>query len=247
VIALVATRDTGPVAIRLVSLLRAVAAAGLACLVIAAGVLAYSERVGDAARGRPPGSLTGTWLLSLWVVSGVIAAYLGGVYLVSRRVERPRRLRSPWDMTDYHSWREHRGPVPGRTGDSSRGGASLGEGSATFDDAVRKHRFNSPAIGLESAEAWHEVYDLTEKRHAEIVDALTDVLAVAAGRVAFPCADLTRCPRRESGTCFADQSVEQTDTPRPGKASGAPSMQRWARSGAASGHARHGDDPKPVA
>jgi hypothetical protein len=214
VIALVATRDTGPVAIRLVSLLRVVAASGIACLVIAAGVIAYSERVGDEKRALPPSQYTGTWFRWLWLASGVIAVYLGVVYLVSRHIERPHRMRSPWDMTSYGDWCRTRGREAHRRWRRPlhvAGATPEADTCPTFDEAVRRHGFDGPAIGLQSAEAWHEVYHPTQARHRAMVRALSHV-PQESGREGVSCADPTSCPRRDDGRCYAD--VPAVPSPR---------------------------------
>ncbi len=182
----VAHREFGGVAARLVAGVRAAAAVCMALPVVAAGFLAYTQQQPT----EPPEERTATALLWLSVSAGGITLYLAVVWFLSWWVEHAERIRSPWDMTEYDaaaddSKRRHQNP------------------SESLEGALERHRFLKLAIGLGSSEAWHEWYDVTEQRQKQVKEALEGMLEPRAGRVPFQCADPTRCPGKDSGTCLA--------------------------------------------
>jgi hypothetical protein len=177
------------VAARLVVGVRTVAAVCIGLPVVAAGFVAYTE----AAEGEPPEPSTFPALLTLTAVSGVLSLHLVVVWWLTRRVERSGRLSSPWDMTtDSAPRRAGRGADP----------HPLPPADRHLLDAIRAHRFHRPAISVRSSEAWHEQYDVTDGSTAAAVARLAALRVSPQETPAFTCADPSRCPQRDAGTCL---------------------------------------------
>ncbi|MGY1636849.1 hypothetical protein ACI78V_09365 [Geodermatophilus sp. SYSU D00742] len=188
---LVAHRESGGVASRLVVGVRTVAAMCIALPVLAAGFISYTEKQ----PGERPEPSTYPALLSLTVAAAVLSLDLVVVWLLSRRVERTGRPRSPWDMTaDPPRRRWFRGPPPALQGQPPDDRHLL--------DAIRAHRFDRPAISIRSSEAWHEYYDVTDSSHASAVARLKALRDTSGATPAFTCRAPTQCPRRETGACL---------------------------------------------
>jgi hypothetical protein len=145
--ALVAQRDFHGLAASMVTHLRAVGALSLSLPILAAGYLVYE--------GIPPltdGAMYRLRLamLVLFVASVVLLAAAAAALLLSWLGERNKRAEaSPWDMTVRKS---------------TNGGTAVHRRAVVFDDydtALQKLKFDAPAVGIRSAEGWHETYDWT--------------------------------------------------------------------------------------
>jgi hypothetical protein len=196
----VAHREFGGVAARLLVGVRMMAALCIALPVIAAGFIAYTEK----APTEPPEPRTSTAAEVLFGLAAGLTVYLAAVWWLSWRSEYARRIRSPWDMTRPDplrlGWGRFHPTRRGRARAEQRAKARESAGqtpSASFEEAVRRHGFDRPAVGLRSAEAWHEWYDLTDPDHESALRALGDILQPSEGRPSFQCADPTRCPRKD--------------------------------------------------
>jgi len=170
---LVAQRDVGGVGARLVIRMRAIGAAATALPVIAAGLLTYGNLgASDAqltADRRPIFALTGCSLLAALLISMA--------WLRSRLDERRKEVqRSPWDMTD-----DACRPV-----------------IRDYLDALREYQFDSAAVGIRSAEGWHERYAWDDETQKAAVAALQPTDERTDGDAAMPtCLDLdTACALR---------------------------------------------------
>lgn len=198
----VAHREFGGVAARLLVGVRALAALCMGLPVIGAGFVMFEETASE--RGLHVG--TGSALWSLCAIALVLAVFLLGVYVLSRRVERAGRIRSPWDMTRdgrrprrtaRRFWRlpppvDEEAPAPHEKSSGER------DTRLDFLDELELHGFHRPAVGIPSSDAWHERYDVTDQGHAEAVRLLEGL--VAPPRLA-PTGQRPRCPRQDAATC----------------------------------------------
>jgi hypothetical protein len=220
----VAHREFSGVAARLLVGVRAIAAVCIALPVIASGFIAYTER-------RPterPEPLTADAIMVLFVVAVCLTIYLATVWWLSWRGEQAQRIRSPWDMTEATpprlGWGRLRPTSTGRARAEERAKARARAEripSESFDEAVGRHGFRRPAIGLASSEAWHQWYDVTNSCHESTLRELDGILGPQTDRPAFQCADPTRCPRKDdclvlprSGTVGHGSPGARADTTR---------------------------------
>lgn len=144
--ALLAQREFGGVVARLVSRLRALAVIQIALPAIAAGFLAY----GGPTRGDKIS--VDAALISISVVASVIALLISFAWLHSLRVERST-VRSPWDIASNDQLQE-----------APRG----------FVQGLNRFGFDSPAVGIRSAEAWHERYNWSDAKQVAAVTGLME-------------------------------------------------------------------------
>ena len=141
------------VAARMVARLRGLAAVAVAQPIIAAAALAFADETNSAA---PMVQLRQGTLITLWTtmyVAFIVFLLIGGALGLSLNCERKgSKVASPWDMT---------------TDDES------GEKSPpNHRDALESYGFKTPAIGILSAEGWHERYGWTNEKQEAAVRAL---------------------------------------------------------------------------
>jgi hypothetical protein len=146
---LISQRETGEVAARLVSRLRAMGAVAVTLPVAMAGTLVFLiPSTGRDARPRWAEFL----VASTAVAAFAIAVLVTKAWRRSMRIERKKVVEgSPLDRTT----RTHVDNPP-----------------ADYWLAVDKYGFDSPAIGIRSAEAWHERYFWTDPKQRDAIVAL---------------------------------------------------------------------------
>lgn len=194
---LIAQRDFHGLAASMVTHLRAVGALSLLLPIVAAGILVYA--------GSPPwpaasGRRLELAILVLFVASTALFAASALALVLSWRAEQKWvEKSSPWDM----------------------GASDNGKGSADtriqlpddFHEAVRQFGFDQPAVGIQSAEGWHEVYGWTNEHQRDAEQDLTTLgerhrradSASDCAALGSTCAVTGRCPsmmrrRVSSGT-----------------------------------------------
>jgi hypothetical protein len=170
--AMIAHSSFTGVAARMVARLRGLAAVAVAQPVLAAGTLAFAEETHGV---TPTVQLEEGTLTALWTTMYVALAVflmIGSVLVLSLRCERRgSKLVSPWDMTTDDD-REEKAP-------------------SSYCGALKAYGFNGPAIGILSAEGWHERYAWTNEKQEAAVRALEE---------------LTAAPARTPLTCQWDQT-----------------------------------------
>ena len=183
---LIAQRDTGGVAARMLTPLRALAALNTSLPVIAAGFLVYAILdTHDWQRQLRRVSLWSmTWLSFAIAVTALLA------WLRTWWDERESgTLKSPWDVAINATDKELRTDF-----------------SRTFTDTIHELRFDKAAMGIRSAEGWHWRYSWTDEVQKETTGALhrlgTDLgdpaNAVACHKLDTACGQSTGCPVRKS-------------------------------------------------
>lgn len=153
VAALLSSREFGGVTARLVARTRALGTVQMALPAFAAGALAYggTKRYWGA-------TAEAIWLVGLFAASAVIVIMITYSWIHSLVVERRDILLSPWDMTSSDA-----------TTSSDRRVRDL---PGTFQELLKRYSFDRPAIGIRSAEAWHEVYAWSDRKQYQAVSAL---------------------------------------------------------------------------
>ncbi len=168
---LVAQRDSGGVAARFVSRLRALGAIIATIPVIQAGLLVYTGVL-----DRNQQQTVARLLLGL---AAFIALMISAAWVQSWLAEIREVVRSPWDMTVEEE-------VEAPPGD--------------FWEAVKRYRFGTAAVGIRSAEAWYERYRWTDRKQRDAVVALTSAGSLEAGPPCpvyrTTCASGGSCPAR---------------------------------------------------
>jgi hypothetical protein len=146
VVALIAQRDFGGVAARLVTPMRALGATSTALPIVTAGLLTYASR----ARELLPNSVKFA-VGAVSFASLVIVVFTTFVWIRTRKDER-RSIEelSPWDQTEDGERRNF----------------------TNFWDALESYQFDTAAIGVRSAEGWHERYSWTDEHQEDAVAAL---------------------------------------------------------------------------
>ncbi|WP_156135147.1 hypothetical protein [Arthrobacter sp. L77] len=157
------------VAARMVARLRGLAAVAVAQPIVAAGALAFAEEVdGTSTVQLDGGTRAVLWMATCaaLVVFGLIAAAL----VLSLRCERRgHKAASPWDMTDDDKEEEAK--------------------PKTFAAALEKYEFDRSAIGILSAEGWHERYEWTDDKQDAVVKALEDLAPKSPWVTSTPASD----------------------------------------------------------
>jgi hypothetical protein len=191
----VAQHHAGDVVARMVSGLRFLGTAALVIPSMAVILLVYLRGEPEA-RFKP--RILGL-LLVLTLLCAMAAASLIRAWFLTRRDEKRRGRPSPWDMSRIE------GPVvrpPARSqrrlktlsGPGGRGTTDevpnepLALPDVSFDAWVRELGFAEKAIGVASAEGWHEVYGWNDQRQATALRMM--------GRIEDPQANPTRCACR---------------------------------------------------
>jgi hypothetical protein len=152
VIALVAQQEFRGVAARMVTAVRAVGT-GLTALPIATAILLVFSLLEKLPKVLPSERYI---LLAVAVIASALACLnlVGwfGSWLDDRRAEIEE---SPWDMTT----------------DERR--ATTETTTENFACAIKEYGFDSPSIGIRSAEGWHEIYDWCDTRQYDAIRALS--------------------------------------------------------------------------
>ena len=199
----VAHREFGGVAARLLVGVRALAAVCMGLPVVGAGFVMFEETASEVGFDVA----TGTALRSLCGAALCLAVFLLAVWVFSRRVERAGRTRSPWNMTPDGRRPRRRArdvfrlsPLADEEAPDPKAAPSTEpEPRLSFHKELRKHGFHRPAVGIPSSDAWHERYDMTDLSHADAIRRLKDSVAlpgaVGAGR------GPSRCPRGDQSPC----------------------------------------------
>jgi hypothetical protein len=151
--AVIAHSSFSGVAARMIARLRGLAALAVAQPVVVAGALAYAQ---EEDSGTSAVRIDGAARTVLWVSTGIACAVFLLIALalaLSLRVEwRGYRQASPWDMTvddDRHNFK----PI-------------------SYAEDFKKSKFQRSAIGILSAEGWHERYAWNNENQDETVQAL---------------------------------------------------------------------------
>jgi hypothetical protein len=164
---LVAQRDFHGLAASMVTHLRALGALSLALPIVAAGYLVYG-----ASLHLPPARLQRV-LMILFVASIVLFVAAALAWLLSWLAERIWKAQaSPWDMTIQR----------GRSGGTAVHRRS--EVPKDYDKALKILGFTAPAVGIQSAEGWHEIYNWSDRHQDQAereLDALGQILTGPAG------------------------------------------------------------------
>nr|WP_306631339.1 hypothetical protein [Arthrobacter ulcerisalmonis] len=147
------------VAARMVARLRGLAAVAVAQPLIAAAALAFALEKDVSNAATPMVELRPGTMAVLWgnmYVALVVCLLIGCARFLSWTCERNgSKLASPWDMTSDDAWEEEEEEEPDN-----------------FRDALEMYGFTSTAIGILSAEGWHERYAWTNEKHISAVLAL---------------------------------------------------------------------------
>lgn len=241
--ALVAHREFGGVAGRLLVGVRMVAAACTALPVVAAGFVTFTQ----------PGSAsfldigTGQALTVITVAALLLTVQLLLVWVLSRRVERSGRRRSPWNMTPDTSRRPwwHRGSDTTEFDDDDvADDTSADDSTRPFTEVLTEYQFDRPALGIPSSDAWHEWYDVTDSRHEAAVAALEALAPGTTGSPAGVGAVPAQCPRHDRSGSSGDQQPRSAST-RCCQSAGPAAALAWcrARQGPLAGAAPEGTRP----
>ncbi|TCN32797.1 YD repeat-containing protein [Kribbella orskensis] len=103
---------------------------------------------------------------------------ISAAWVQSWRAERRKKQRSPWDMADE-------------------------EVQPAIDDyleALQQYRFDTPAVGIRSAEGWHERYDWDDNKQRAAVAALQSSTSLTCADLDTVCALHTGCATQRAGT-----------------------------------------------
>lgn len=169
---LVAQRDFGGVGARLVARLRAIGAIATALPVLAAGLLTYGNL--DNISDLPITSAR--WpIFVLTGCSALVTGLMSIAWLRSKRSERRQEQRSPWDMTDDNAQ-----PVPDN-----------------YHKAIGDYRYDTPAVGIRSAEGWHERFSWSDNLQCQAIEALEPTSLSTNNAPSSNCTQFnTECARR---------------------------------------------------
>ena len=182
--ALIAQREFGGLAARLVTYIRMLAVIALGLPIVVAGFLAYESQDGNERLGI--NDQIASWsatILALLIATVVSVSWWRA--RDSRSGDRP----SPWDMTQ-----DIKLPSYG-----------------SFDDAREALGFDTPAVGVRSAEGWHERYEWTDARLQKAIKSLLDLrndtdgseTAVSCRTFQTNCISNGLCPTAHLGTADA--------------------------------------------
>jgi hypothetical protein len=126
--------------------------------VIVAGILTYGRRSTAALTGD-------TTVRSLWWITGLAAATFALTLLAwfgSWVTERRRLIwESPWDMTTFE---DNKAPKVHKL-----------FACRNFLEAMQLGHFDTPAVGVASAEGWHRVYAWDDEKQRQAVNHLEEM------------------------------------------------------------------------
>ena len=209
-VTLVAQRDFHGLAASIVTHLRAIGAIAISLPIIAAAYLVYE---GGAAESQKQ-ALTAP-ILTLLLVAASLCLLVLTAWILSIYGESVRRAEaSIWNQTVPRARRDT--TVPNRR--SAR--------PLNYLEGVNRHRFHTPAIGISSAEGWHEQYTWTDKRQRTSINDLAMIMAPCPSRstragASGVCPCLHSCSAlsapRASLHCVmpTDDRAAETDRPYP--------------------------------
>lgn len=149
---LIAQRDAGGLAARMMAPLRALGALTTSLPVVAAGFLVYASV--DQSGWQEWARVLAFWVFA--IVSFVIAVVSSFAWYHTWKDERADAGDSPWDMAGFMERRR-----------SMAIDQNIG-----YPNAVHKLGFDTPALGIRSAEAYHWRYSWTDVKQRQAVDAL---------------------------------------------------------------------------
>jgi hypothetical protein len=178
VIALVAQREGGDVAARFVSGARVLGTVATVLPIAVAVFLVYGNS------GTHPAERF--FVLFLCLASAVPAGVIGKAWWNSVKADRHKAEKaSPWDMADHEKARRQRQDETPKV--------------RNFHDNVRHYGFDTAAIGVRSAEAWHEYYGWDDGAQLHAVTSLQPhvwpVPRPACAGSQSNCARRKACPR----------------------------------------------------
>ncbi len=211
VAALVAQRDGGAVAARFVAQLRLLGTIALILPLVAAGLLVYSGlKDGTGTTQRQVAKSLPYMTPLLWTLTGVaggIAMVFGIVWLQGIRMQRVSIVKeSPWDQTTRG---DLDGPLPAEPPLPPK---------PNFGERCKALRFDSAAVGVESAEGWHSRYFWDDDKQVLAVDAVRLLGARPADRTPGTTPTTTaggiRCPRSFAITTLAPEIDHANGSPR---------------------------------
>lgn len=172
---LVAHREFGGVGAWLVARLRAIGVIATALPVLGAGLLTYGNL--DATSATQ--ATTSRWPMLVLAISSALAALLmSTAWVVSRRAERRQKTGSPWDMTD-----DQVQPI-----------------IEEYHEALRHYQFDTAAVGIRSAEGWHERYSWDDDKQLAAIAALQSSTTVPCADLHTDCALRAACPVRRAAS-----------------------------------------------
>jgi hypothetical protein len=174
VITLVAQRDFGGVAARLVSKVRTLGALSTALPFICATFLVYGD--GVSAGRHLAAERVAIW--SLTAVAGALFVIIGIAWYTSWHDERRDAQYSPWDHTREKPLRVE----------------------TNYLDGIENYHFDRPAVGIRSAEGWLERYAWDDDLQRKAVKALR---ASGAPHVARDRCAIFDCSWRARNTCVS--------------------------------------------
>jgi hypothetical protein len=171
--ALIAQRDVSGTGARMLTTLRALGVLSMSLPVVMSGFLIYGgENMRDGPRDIE--------LLAIRVLTAfalIIAVLVLAAWIASLLPERQGFLASPWDMTSRKA----------------------SDAPTNLHVALKRYRFDTPAIGVESAEGWHERYFWTDDAQVEAVARLKEL-------------GLTSLPVEPAGGCSRLRSAGERPT-----------------------------------
>jgi hypothetical protein len=189
----IAQRDAGGVAARMVTWLRALGALSIALPAVAVAFLVYEK--GSSGPTQVFDKSVGNIVLALCVVSFLTASIILVTWVRTFWDERRSVVQqSPWDQTS----------------DTRR------ELVTNFMTGTKRFHFDTAAVGIESAEGWHERYTWTDKAQWRAVEEL-DALVISVRRV-----NGTAQPN-VAACCTCDQTCEAAKPLQ----TGSRSRERW--------------------
>jgi hypothetical protein len=186
----IAQRDAGGVAARMVTWLRALGALSIALPAIAVAFLVYEK--GSSGFTQAFDKSVGNIVLALCAVSLLTASIISVTWVRTFWDERRSVVQqSPWDQTR----------------DTRR------ELVTNFMTGIKRFHFDTAAVGIESAEGWHERYTWTDKAQWRAVEEL-DALVISVRRV-----NGTARPN-VAACCTCDQTCEAASLSKPDQEAG---------------------------
>jgi hypothetical protein len=176
---LIAQGDFTGVAARMLARLRAVAALATSLPVFVAGCLIYQNQKSPShSRVR----ITADVINALTVLSLVLVVLASSAWLLTWRWENPTSRSaeySSWDHTRLTETRRRttqrrrrRSSMRPARGTRRRAVPAAPAPAANYLAALEHYNFDSPAVGIQSAEGWHERYAWSDDRQVAMTEAL---------------------------------------------------------------------------
>jgi len=187
---LVAQREFHGLAAAMVTHLRAVGVLSLSLPIVAAAILVYAGLAPSESAQR----LLKVSLPLIFALSVALVVLTATAWSLSFRAERNTVAEaSPWDMTV-------------KSGEGNRV-SRRSDVPDNFSEAIRALGFDSPAIGIQSAESWHRAYTWNDGRQKKAVEALSghsgpgspEAPALGDRHRLWTCASSSPCPVHDPG------------------------------------------------